>query len=216
MDFINICVMFIIIDWLLDYVNLKGKYVFLHAIHNGYITYITLPDFYNTILHRSTSQEINLELVHIIIGLHLYHMISYRDRLVFDDFLHHGIMIGFLMPLIVYYKSILDISANVFHIAALFITGFPGGMNYILLFLTKNNYISRMTQKSINVSINAWIRNPGCIFVCVAGINDIIKNFFRITLFQTIIFISMNLILAWNGIYYNNMVAIDYGRKTKT
>ena len=44
-----------------------------------------------------------------------------------------------------------------------FLTGLPGGINYILLFLSRNKCMERLTQKRINNSLNLWIRAPGCI-----------------------------------------------------
>ena len=39
-----------------------------------------------------------------------------------------------------------------------FLTGLPGGINYINLFLTRNRCMQRLTQKRVNNSLNLWIK----------------------------------------------------------
>ena len=44
-----------------------------------------------------------------------------------------------------------------------FLTGIPGCIDYLLLFLTRNNFIEKITEKRINNYVNLWIRCPGCV-----------------------------------------------------
>ena len=45
--------------------------------------------------------------------------------------------------------------------------GFPGGLDYFMLGLTKMGVMDRLQEKSVNASVNAWIRGPGCT-ICAA------------------------------------------------
>ena len=44
----------------------------------------------------------------------------------------------------------------------IYLTGFPGGLDYFMLGLTKLGIMDRLQEKSVNASVNAWIRGPGC------------------------------------------------------
>ena len=50
-----------------------------------------------------------------------------------------------------------------------FLSGLPGGMDYVLLTLTKNGLMDAMTEKKWNCTINTWVRGPSmamCAFLC--------------------------------------------------
>jgi len=46
--------------------------------------------------------------------------------------------------------------------AFLFLTGLPGGLDYLMLGLVKLKIMKRLDEKKINSFINAWVRGPGC------------------------------------------------------
>ena len=152
---------FCILDRSLNYfTSLDGIYYLLHSLHNGVIIYLTGQEVFNTLtdfnyIHSSSKNMLALECV---FALHLYHLAVYWRKFRMDDWLHHILMIGIALPIgwITNSKSLLGYSL-------FFTTGLPGGIDYALLFLNRNNWLNRNTEKAINAWLNTWIRSPGCI-----------------------------------------------------
>ena len=44
---------------------------------------------------------------------------------------------------------------------AFFISGFPGGVDYLLLGLHKIGIVNALTEKRVNANLNIWVRVPG-------------------------------------------------------
>jgi hypothetical protein len=152
---------FCILDRSLNYfTSLDGIYYLLHSLHNGVIIYLTGQEVINTLTDfnyiRSSSK--NMLALECVFALHLYHLAVYWRKFRMDDWLHHILMIGIALPIgwITNSKSLLGYSL-------FFTTGLPGGIDYALLFLNRNNWLNRNTEKAINAWLNTWIRSPGCI-----------------------------------------------------
>ena len=90
----------------------------------------------------------------------------------------------------------------------IFLTGLPGGINYYLLFLQRNNIIEKKTQKYYNYHLNLWIRQPGCIATALLSILFYIK--FETTFIEKIFNIYIIIIHYWNGIYFMEQVIKNY------
>ena len=157
----NIGISYCILDRSLNYfTSLDGIYYLLHSLHNGVIIYLTGQEVFNTLTDfnyiRSSSK--NMLALECVFALHLYHLAVYWRKFRMDDWLHHILMIGIALPIgwITNSKSLLGYSL-------FFTTGLPGGIDYALLFLNRNNWLNRNTEKAINAWLNTWIRSPGCI-----------------------------------------------------
>jgi hypothetical protein len=199
---------YIIIDLLLGkYV--KGKYYLLHFINNIIVVYYTYKDtiliyvdFNNYILNDGSEMPII-----ITVALHIYHIILYYNILRFDDWLHHILMIFILLPLSIYLDAGILLNHGLF-----FLTGLPGGIDYFLLFLNRNNIISKITEKKINTKLNLWIRCPGCISHTVLSILCISIRYKTEVVDQFQLFLSFfsAFLVYWNGIYFLNQVVSNY------
>ena len=93
-----------------------------------------------------------------------------------------------------------------------FTTGLPGGIDYLLLFLERNNIINKITEKRINKQLNLWIRCPGCIS---NSIMLFIYSYmtFRINImdyFTYIISLFISFSMFWNGVYFMEQVVSNY------
>jgi hypothetical protein len=152
---------FCLIDRALSrFTKLDGIYYLLHFLHNGVIVYLTGNEVINSLADFSyilTSPK-NILALEFVFALHLYHLAIYYPKFRMDDWLHHILMVGIALPIgwIVESRSLLGYSL-------FFTTGLPGGIDYLLLFLHRNNMVSRNIEKSINAWLNTWIRSPGCI-----------------------------------------------------
>ncbi len=199
-------VAFSLIDRLLKKINVEGIYYFVHALHNALIVYLTYPDVQKTITNFTDLPlyEPNTKAIALCFALHIYHILCYREKLRFDDWLHHGLMIGVALPIATIVPSTTLIGYSLF-----FSTGLPGGIDYALLFLVRNNWLSRMTEKRINRFMNVWIRSPGCsshaaftvayCFQMDEGMNG--RNFWLSLIPATLMY--------WNGQYFMNQVVVD-------
>jgi hypothetical protein len=156
-----LCTSFCLLDKALtDSARLDGIYYLIHSLHNAAIVYLTsgevlrsLTDF-GYVLH-SPKNIIALELV---FALHFYHIIRYWQKFRYDDWLHHILMIGIGLPI----GWVMD-SNSLLGYSLFFMTGLPGGIDYALLFLVRNGWMQKETEKNINAWLNTWIRSPGCI-----------------------------------------------------
>jgi len=198
----------ILIDYIAEKYNIEGRYYLVHSLTNFMIMYLTWGDlvftYYNFI--DFINYPMNFQATIITFGLHLYHTIWYFKKLRFDDWLHHILTCGVALPLSIFSKAGSLLGHSLFYI-----TGLPGAVDYFMLFLNRNKYIERMTEKKVNNFLNLWIRCPGCIShvaLTIVGFNmlgpDQISTYDRTTCLITAI------IVFWNGIYFMNQVVVNY------
>jgi hypothetical protein len=199
---------FLSIDYFLEK-KIEGKYYLLHLINNLVVVFYSFNDVISIYsnLYLAIYLEPNYTPLIITIALHLYHIIWYYSKLRFDDWLHHILMIFILIPLAVYVQAGLLINHALF-----FLTGLPGGIDYLLLFLNRNNLIDKLTEKEINSNLNLWIRAPGCIAHSVLGILCTRHKYLTEDIPQFSVFLSfLGIMLTyWNGIYFMNQVVRNY------
>ena len=189
--------------------RVEGKYYLVHAIVNFLVLINTSKDTLNTYIDfdnsiNSVSDYVPTMLVY---SLHFYHMISYFNKLRFDDWLHHILMIFVSLPIPLFINSGTLLNHSLF-----FLCGLPGMIDYILLFLVRNKYIDRMVEKRVNKYLNLWIRAPGCISHSVLTIIAYFK--YKDVLFsgkyEVIAMMVTVLLVYWNGIYFMEQVVSDY------
>jgi hypothetical protein len=209
-SFISSLSLYIGLDYLLSD-KVQGKYYLVHYLNNMVISYLTSFDVYHSIidLHNFYKYPMNYNAITLTFALHFYHIIWYYKKLRFDDWLHHILMVCLALPLSLYIPC-----GSLLGYSLFFLTGLPGGIDYLLLFMTRNNYLNAITEKKINNYLNLWIRAPGCISHSTLSLVGyfILKNnnVIRLTLFEFICFSFVNLSIFWNGIYFMNQVVINY------
>ena len=198
--------LYYLIDYLLG--NTKGKYYLVHFINNMIITYYTFYDLYITYFNFNNLLDKKLDYIPTIItmSLHIYHIVAYFNKLVFDDWLHHILMIFIALPIGIYINCGSLLGHSLFYL-----TGLPGGINYLLLFLTRNNLLDRITQKKYNTIINLWLRSPGCIIQSGLCFIVFVNNYEKFDNIFKIICAILGVILPfWNGVYFMNQVVSNY------
>ena len=199
---------FIGIDMLLKYYKIEGRYYFNHMICNSIVVYNTFNSMllsYNILNIINQQQLASLYTAKIIIySLHLYHVLLYYRNLRQDDWIHHILMIGVVLPL----TEIVPQNHIISH-ALFFTTGLPGLIDYTLLFLNRNNIIHKSIEKRVNTFLNLWIRAPGCIMNTCMSIMTLVNdnNIQPIAIYGGIIMLSL---VYWNGIYFMDQVVTDY------
>lgn len=194
------------LDSFLQRLRLEGRYYGVHALHNMAITAFTTSEVITTLtnfssIHTYPTNYIALELC---TALHLYHILYYFQKLRLDDWLHHILMIGVALPI----GGVLP-AGTLLGYSLFFTTGLPGGIDYILLFLVRNNWLHRNTEKKANHALNVWIRSPGCAshaaLVCA-----------YLSMHETSILFMLGALTTaflnyWNGQYFMQQVVYDAG-----
>ena len=187
-------------------IGLQNPYYFVHAFHNFLVLYETWDDVVTTYTHfdqLSTFQP-NTRIASIVMALHVYHCILYWERLRQDDWIHHILMVGVALPI-----GMLLPSSTLLGYSLFFTTGLPGCIDYFFLFLVRNGFMARLTEKQMNYVLNVWIRSPGCIS------HAALTLVYCMSLWDTIAFWKMGLMLLppvltyWNGQYFMAQVVAD-------
>jgi hypothetical protein len=137
----------------------------------------------------------------ILIGLHTYHLIDYKNINI-SEIIHH------ILTYIFYYISY-TMNHPFYYVHLICMSGVPGGITYYMLFLEKVNGISSITEKYISMNINFWIRCPGCIIYATLLYDRMIY------LYEGICPIYMFLIIFTliNGIYFTTTIVESYYNK---
>jgi hypothetical protein len=192
-------------DILLNYTNLQGIYYLIHTFHNALIVYSTYNDVLIsfTDLQNISSYPINYEATSLVFALHFYHIIRYWNKLNFEDWLHHITMIFIALPLAIALEAGPFLGFSLF-----FTTGLPGGINYFFLFLVRNGWMPRLTEKGINHTIQVWIRSPGCVGQAMISLAYIFS--FDTSLWMKLFGSLSSLLVLWNGQYFMDRVVSNW------
>lgn len=196
-------------DRLLTITGLPGVYYLLHSIHNGIIVYLTASDVWGTLtnfLHVGDAPN-NMEALRWVFALHFYHILLYWRKFRFDDWLHHALMIGIALPL----GGLLP-AGRLLGYSLFFTTGLPGGIDYLLLFLARNNLVGRHVEKWVNGWLNVWIRSPGCASHASLTVAFLSMNPSQDTIAWFGAFLTA-MLNYWNGQYFMFQVVYDAGER---
>ena len=204
----------------------KGTYYLIHSLCNAGIIYCVYDDLINvykdpySALAYSPSVDYASYLTY---GLHFYHIISYYEKLRFDDWLHHGLMIFVALPMGNYFGPTRLLGHSLFYT-----TGLPGMIDYALLFLVRNNVLARIKEKEINRYLNTYIRNPGCtihafitLLLIIASYTSHTINPLPLSPVDIVMAIITSGIVFWNGIYFmdqvvGNLYVVKHTKACKT
>ena len=192
-----------------------GQWYQLHALINLIVTIEILPIVYEIITEPNSGYNINnyyydsitdykLNTSYYVIGLHLYHILMFKNLQLYD-WLHHIIFVGVgVVPSMMFIKS----NQTVLH--KLSCSGIPGIIEYGVLTLYKNNYVSRYNQKLINSILYTYLRLPLCIFGATANylayMNGTIKDPLWITIY-------VNLLLYLNGTVFTQLTNNSFSKE---
>jgi hypothetical protein len=136
--------------------------------------------------------------------LHMYHLIFFKCNK--SDLFHHltFVLFGTLTQYLVNWGY----GTALYHF---FLCGLPGGIDYFLLGLAKQNVISKNSRLKYAVELNNWIRAPGAIFTwCISYIWFIYRLDYGLNLFC---FIIITLASVINAQYYSRQVTLCAGNK---
>jgi len=184
------------------------RWFFIHSFSNLLICCLSRQDVYDSIttpkfLDLTPSYNGQLAIWTAIIS-HIYHIVAFSDKLTFQDWLHHSLMVGVSGTVTILSPSKISV------LGLWFMSGLPGFLDYFNLWCVKMGWMNSLTQKRIYTYIASYIRSPGCMFSCFLGLNYLKQPKFTM-MYLTIL---INFILTfWNGQYYLRLACMDYGKK---
>ena len=198
-------------DFLLQkYTSIQGIYYLFHFIHNMIITFLTYSNLISSFHPFNLPYgELNPNVLPLIYSLHTYHIYSYHKYFRIDDWKHHLFSMGLAVPITLYCFP----SRHLLGFSFFFTTGLPGGINYLLLFLYKNNLLEKSKQQYYNTILSSWIRCPGIIMNCTLILQYL--YLYTNTFFEKFIGLFPFFILFWNGVYFQNIVLESFFRRFK-
>ena len=178
-------------------------YFLLHFIVNLINTFLLIPLINHLIYdplgdNLDISYWVNLnEIYPMIIGLHTFHLIHIYKKIYYDEIFHH-------ITTHIFWYYILELKNPIYIAGIIGMSGIPGGITYLMLFLQKYNYLSKQTEKKISMYLNIWVRMPICIiFSTLLYIKSLTNNVFYGTLF-------MSIFTMINGIHFMHNIIESY------
>jgi len=195
-------------DRLLAFYKLEGRYYAIHAVHNAAIASLTAPNVFQSVTRFSAVEQVATPTIasQLILALHVYHCVMYFDKLRFDDWLHHVLMIGVALPL-----GLLTPAGSLMGMSLFFTTGLPGGLDYVLLTLVRNGLLASATEKRANAAIQVWIRSPGCVATATLICAHVLPHDgWMVYKAAALLTAALN---YWNGQYFMAQVVHDVGMR---
>lgn len=185
------------------------RWFFIHFIFNFFITILAYDDIKYCLFNISTCSTNEWFYGDIIYGLttslHLYHTMFFK--LYSSDIIHHVSTAFLSTPLIILYHR--------YHSAVMaiwFMSGFPGMIDYFLLWLVKMGYLNYITEKKIYVIISVYIRSAGCVACSTLQLG--VLNIYTQLSYIEIFAISWNtFVMYFNGLYYMHDTLANYYSK---
>lgn len=193
--------MFAVLDRWITHGGFQKPYFAVHVLHNAALTAVSASDVLVsfTDFGNLSSHPVTWPAVYLCYALHFYHCLLYWRSFHYDDWLHHGLMIGVALPLGCSVSAGPLMGMNLF-----FTTGLPGGVSYALLFAEKNGMITRAASRRWNARINLWLRSPGCLATATLILVSILSN--PSTPWQAFVAVAVAALTAWNGQYFMEQV----------
>lgn len=201
-----------LVDWVLKRFRIRNtthdseslRWFILHVISNTIVVLVALPDVLSLLrypLHLSA--HVSTIPKNMTFALHLYHCLMFRN-LQLIDWIHHIVMC--LLIILIRDNS----GAELVNFLLFFLSGFPGGVDYVMLILVKLNWMDSIKEKQINAQINTWIRGPGILIGAVL----IYIHYHLGTIEADPTHLTYCLLtLYWNAQYFSNRVITNYGMK---
>jgi hypothetical protein len=179
-----------------------GRWFMLHFIINTFITLLTFEDVVACLFDPNKSNEPFDYYIagSFAVSLHLYHTLNFT--LTQLDIYHHFISCFLCTPLCYLYQN-KGLSCYLF-----FCTGLPGGIDYLLLYMVKNNYIQTITEKKLNSYLNTYLRIPGGAITSYLVFKDA-RILYENTYLSIFIYVFAYLIFL-NATFFGNMAIANY------
>jgi hypothetical protein len=139
----------------------------------------------------------------MISGLHTFHLLKSYKKIQYDEMIHH--VITYVFTIINYI-----LSHPFYYSYLIIVTGIPGGITYLLLFLQKLKYIEPITEKKISYLLNVWIRAPFTIVWSTLAYDRLI--YIEESLLNKILILISMFFISLNGIHFMTTISYSYNK----
>lgn len=185
----------------------SARWFAIHAVANTVITALTFGDLLTTIANPFTSTVAQFGYSNklpavLTVTMHLYHVVAFSN-LKMIDWVHHILSAFVSGGVALFFNWGPAVNAIFF-----FMSGLPGGIDYVLLTLVKCRFIPDTTEKRVNFFLNLCLRMPGLLIVSSFSYAGLVHSGISGPLFalSTLCF-SLNI---WNGVYFCHRVVRSY------
>tara|TARA_B100000212_G_C27252200_1_gene480725 strand:- start:119 stop:832 length:714 start_codon:yes stop_codon:yes gene_type:complete len=185
-------------------VSESERWFFIHIINNIFVIYTTYNELVICTHNIYTCDTIDMmditkRALTMAKVTHLYHLAFFK-KISYETLLHHIVMCIICGP-IVYLFNNTSISASLMF----FLSGLPGFLDYINLYLVKLGYISPKSQKLMYLFISLCIRCPGILFFSIL---QLLYNNGQTTL-QYVMKDFLAIASIWNSQYFMYLTIKD-------
>ena len=197
--------LFSAVDRIATWYGFQGVYYLVHGLHNFMVVQDTWNDVVTTFtdFHALEVYPVNYGASAMVFALHFYHILLYREKFRYDDWLHHGLMIFVALPL-----GILLPASTLTGFSLFFSTGLPSLLDYALLFGVRNGWVLPLTEKTWNRRTNVWLRSPGCVAHATLTLAYLLSGVGP--WWQKGLGCIPAVLMYWNGQYFMEQVVADH------
>lgn len=186
------------------------RWFFIHFFINLFVTLATINDLKYCVnntdlcIYEDVNDSSMLAIKTAIVS-HIYHCVFFFNNLNHHDWTHHILMVGVTGPLAIYFPT-KQTACGLW-----FMSGFPGMLDYGLLWLVKMQIMDKKIEKIAYKHINTWIRSPGCLLTLFLGLPKLLSPQNN----TEFLVAGINSLLAfWNGQYYMMLTCEAYGKNS--
>eukprot|EP01104_Vermistella_antarctica_P015620 TRINITY_DN5176_c0_g1_i1.p1 TRINITY_DN5176_c0_g1~~TRINITY_DN5176_c0_g1_i1.p1 ORF type:complete len:220 (-),score=47.34 TRINITY_DN5176_c0_g1_i1:99-758(-) len=185
----------------------KSRYFALHATANAIAVVAAFPDMRRALLDEPLNSfngsSCSMVANSAICAIHLYHCVAFALRA--EDIFHHLVFTSILCGLAVPFKQVGGVANN---LGCFFLSGLPGGVDYVLLVLVAQGYMEKMTQKLWCTRINVWMRGPSMAIYGFLGFHAWYLQ--RDAELPFVILFIVTALHFYNGQFYSQQAVMSY------
>lgn len=188
------------------------RFFLLHVIANFVISISAAPDMIRSLADPFVQPigKCNVLPMYMILALFIYHLGVFKN-VSRDEKIHHVLFGGGIGGV-----GLCFASGPLQNAVAFFICGLPGCIDYAMLTLVKEGWVTSALQKVWNARINVWLRSPGLLVTSYA----IVLAYQRLTVhvaspwIEPWLVVTVVTLAALNGQYYMQRVVANTSLKT--
>lgn len=188
---------------------MNARYFALHAFINAIVVVAALPDAVKVFVHGHEAMvgpSYTMVANSAIAAIHVYHCVAFR--LSIDDIVHHAVFVTVLCGLAVPFKHLGGALNN---FGCFFLSGLPGGIDYVMLVLVKQGKIDKLTEKRWNARIQSWLRAPPMAIYAFCAFQLYLHKSDTMAFHGAVLFVVAALHIL-NGVYYTAQAVETWAR----
>ena len=191
------------------FVKEKVRYFFLHAVTNAVVVAASLPDMYRALTvhpHDAfTGPAYTVVGNNAMLALHFYHCVAFDVTA--DDVFHH---VAFVLALGAWAIPLKQVVGVAMATTNFFLSGLPGGVEYVLLCLVAHGRMEKATEKRLFAALNVWLRAPGAVWCCALGYATYAAG--NVTYVPAWVAAAAAALCYYNGAYYSGLAVESCAR----